>query len=260
VDLAPRQGAAAAPSLQAYDRDHIDALLTQLARLDQVAGGPIPTTTRLGGGAVGITVPAERLVEVARVLRDGLGFEVLTCVSGVDMVDHQEAIYHFRSCANNWLMQVRVNVSNERPEIPSLVGLYPSSNWLEREVYDLSGIIFTGHPDLRRILLDDDFEGYPLRKSFRPSPMTVHDRATTQVDGPRAVSGESTRRQERIALSRLGQGNEERLHPGMSTFGSEAIFLETGQGVGTDDNAMHGYTVDTDLLPAPAIPSEEEQR
>ncbi len=57
---------------------------------------------------------------------------------------------------------------------------------------------------------------------------------------------------------RLGQGNEERLHPGMSTFGSEAVFLDTGQGIGTDDNAMHGYTVDTDLLPAPPAVADGE--
>jgi NADH/F420H2 dehydrogenase subunit C len=221
-------------------------------------GAAVPKT-RLGGGSVGVTVPPEQLVEVARLLRDNLGFELLTCVSGVDMVEHQEAIYHFRSLGRNWLLQVRVQTSNERPEIPSLVSLYASANWLEREVYDMNGIVFAGHPDLRRILLDDDFEGFPMLKSFRPTPLTVHDRATTQVDGPRAVSGEQTRNQERIALTRLGQGNQEHLHPGMSTFGSEAIFLETGQGIGTTDNAMHGYTVDTDLLPEPAPTSEEEQ-
>jgi len=245
--------------MRADDRDHIDALLAQLGQLDALVGVAVPKTTRLGGGAVGVTVPAARLVDVARVLRDTLAFEVLTCVSGVDMVDHQEAIYHFRSLANNWLVQVRVQAPNDRPEVPSLVSLYASANWLEREVYDMSGITFAGHPDLRRILLDDDFEGYPMRRDFRPSPVTVHDRATTQVDGPRAVSGETTRHQERIAISRLGQGNLEHLHPGMSTFGDEAIFMQTGQGIGTDDNAMHGYTVDTDLSPAPAPSGDEAQ-
>lgn len=254
----PGQGGASAPSLQAFDQDHINRLLDQLAQVDALVGSAVPKT-RLGGGSVGVTVPPERLLEVARLLRDNVGFEMLTCVSGVDMVDHQEAIYHFRSLSHNWLLQVRVQAPNERPEIPSLVGLYAAANWLEREVYDMNGIVFTGHPDLRRILLDDDFEGFPLLKGFRPTPLTVHDRATTQVDGPRAVSGEQTRNQERIALKRLGQGNQERLHPGMSTFGSEAVFLETGQGIGTTDNAMHGYTVDTDLLPEPAPTSEEEQ-
>jgi NADH/F420H2 dehydrogenase subunit C len=254
----PGQGGTPTPSLQAFDQDHINRLLDQLAQVDALVGAAVPKT-RLGGGSVGVTMPPEHLLEVARLLRDNLGFEMLTCVSGVDMVDHQEAIYHFRSLGRNWLLQVRVQTSNERPEIPSLVSLYASANWLEREVYDMNGIVFAGHPDLRRILLDDDFEGFPMLKSFRPTPLTVHDRATTQVDGPRAVSGEQTRNQERIALTRLGQGNQEHLHPGMSTFGSEAIFLETGQGIGTTDNAMHGYTVDTDLLPEPAPTSEEEQ-
>jgi NADH/F420H2 dehydrogenase subunit C len=258
MDLVPGQARSSAPSLQAFDQDHLNRLLDQLAKVDEVVGAAVPKM-RLGGGSIGVTVPPDRLVEVARLLRDTLGFEMLTCVSGVDMVDHQEAIYHFRSINRNWLVQVRVQAPNERPEIPSLVGLFASANWLEREVYDMNGITFTGHPDLRRILLDDDFEGYPLLKAFRPTPLTVHDRATTQVDGPRAVSGEQTRNLERIALKRLGQGNQERLHPGMSTFGDEAVFLETGQGIGTTDNAMHGYTVDTDLLPEPAPAAEEEQ-
>jgi NADH/F420H2 dehydrogenase subunit C len=264
VDLVPGQSAQSAqsaptaPSLRAYDHAHIDDLLHQLARIDEIVGTPVPKTTQLGGGAVGVSIPSERLVDAARALRDTLGFEMLTCISGVDMVDHQEVIYHFRAIGQNWLLQVRVQAPNERPEVPSLVGIYPSANWLEREVYDLNGITFLGHPDLRRILLDDDFEGFPLRKAFRQTPVTVHDRATTQVDGPRAVSGERTRYQERIALKRLGQGNEEHLHPGMSTFGDEAIFVATGQGIGTDANAMHGYTVNPALLPDAAGTPEEE--
>ena len=251
MDLVPGQGTSSAPAPQAYARTHLEALLSQLTQVDRVVGATVPKM-RLDGGAIGLTIPAERLVDAAHVLRDALGFEMLTCVTGVDMVDHQEALYHFRSLANNWLVQVRVRTPNEHPEIPSLVAHYASANWLEREVYDMSGIVFSGHPDLRRILLDDDFEGHPLRRDFRPSPLTVHDRATTQVDGSRAVSGERTRHQERIALNRLGQGNREHLHPGMSTFGDEAIFVETGQGIGTTDNAMHGYTVNTALSPAPA--------
>ncbi|MBF6591199.1 MAG: NADH-quinone oxidoreductase subunit C, partial [Ktedonobacterales bacterium] len=218
MDLVPARGAPGAPSLQAYDRDHINTLLDQLAGVDAVLEQPAAKKL-LGGGAVSITVPPERLLEAARVLRDTLGFEMLTCISGLDMVDHLDSIYHFRSLAHNWLLQVRVQVPTERPEVSSLVSLYASANWLERETYDLYGIIYLGHPDLRRILLDDEYEGYPLRKSFRSTPVTVHDRATTQVDGPRAISGEQTRHQERIVLKRLGQGEQERLHPGMMTFG-----------------------------------------
>ena len=257
MDIAPRAtGAPAAPSLLAYDRDHINELLGALAQLDEQASQPVHKQ-RLNAGMVGIEIAPERVVEVGRFLRDTLGFEMLTCVSGVDMVEHLESIYHFRSISHNWLLQMRVKAPLENPLIPSLVGVYSSANWLERETYDLYGIRYIGHPDLRRILLDDEFEGHPLLKSFTSTPAVVHDRATTQVDAIRAVSGEQQRNQERIVLKRLGQGQQERIHPGMTTFGNEAVFLETGQGVGTDANAMHGYTIDEQYLDPASKPQEE---
>lgn len=257
MDIAPRPaGATGAPSLLAYDRDHINDLLTALSQLDEQAGQPIPKQ-RLNAGIVGIEIAPERVVETGRFLHDTLGFEMLTSVSGVDMIEHLESIYHFRSISHNWLLQMRVKTPTEYPQIPSLVSIYPSANWLERETYDLYGIRFNGHPDLRRILLDDEFEGHPLLKSFTSTPAVVHDRATTQVDAIRAVSGEQQRNQERIVLKRLGQGQQERIHPGMTTFGNEAVFLETGQGVGTDANAMHGYTIDEQYLDPASKPQEE---
>jgi NADH/F420H2 dehydrogenase subunit C len=248
MDLAPRNGESV--SLLAFDRDHINQLFTALAEVDAVVGQPTPKI-RMGGGGVGIEVPAERLVEVARTLRDSLGFEMLTCVTAVDFVDHIQCLYHFRSLASNWLLQARVRLSAEQPEIDSLVGLYPSANWLEREQYDMVGVIFNGHPDLRRILLDDDFQGYPMRRDFRATPVTLRDRATTQVDGERAISGEQQRDQERIVPKHLGQGNEERIHPGKPTFGSAAVYLETGQGLLPGDmqgeiETEHGYEIDKD--------------
>lgn len=257
MDIAPSvAGAAGAPSLLAYDRDHINELLNAIGQLDEQVGQPIPKR-RLSAGIVGIEVTPERVIEVGRFLHDVLGFEMLTSVSGVDMIEHLESVYHFRSLSHNWLLQMRVKTSSTDPQIPSLVGIYQSANWLERETYDLYGIRFAGHPDLRRILLDDEFEGHPLLKSFTSTPAVVHDRATTQVDAIRAVSGEQQRRQERIVLKRLGQGMQERIHPGMTTFGNEAVFLETGQGVGNDANAMHGYTIDEQYLDPPVKPQEE---
>ena len=209
----------------------VDELLQQLTQLDQSSGQTLPKR-RLTGDAVGIEVPSERLLAIAQSLRDTLGFEMMTCVSGVDMVDHLESVYHFRSLRNNWLLQVRVKVPVENPRVPSLVSLYASANWLERETYDLFGIVFEGHPDLRRILLDDDFFGYPLLKSFRPTPLTVHDRATTQTEASQAVNGDSQQRNmATITHTHLGQGAQERLHPGKLTFGSAAVFKQTGQGV-----------------------------
>lgn len=257
--VTPRTSGSEAPeaaNLIAFDREHLNDLLSQLNRLDEIAGQPIPKKT-LRNGIIAIEVAPANLLDCARAIRDEIGFEMLTSVSGVDMIDHLESIYHFRAIQKYGLLQVRVAVPTEAPDVVSLVSLYPSANWLERETYDLVGINFLGHPDLRRILLDDDFEGYPLRKSFRSTPAVAHDRATTQTHPVEAVAGPPVRNQERIVIKRLGQGNEERVHPGIATNGSEAVFLETGQGVGTDDNAMHGYVMDEQYL-NPDIKPEEE--
>jgi NADH/F420H2 dehydrogenase subunit C len=235
--------------LSAVEREQVNQLLSHLAALDTLVGQPVPKT-RMNGGAVGLDLPRERLVEAVGALRDRLGFNMLATVTGVDMIDHLESIYHLRNLGQNWLVQIRVKLPLEDPSVDSLVGLYASANWLEREEYDMFGIVYRGHPDLRRILLDDEFEGYPLRKGFRSSPMVVHDRATTQVDGERAVSGEQQRRQERIVAKHFGQGDQERIHPGKPTFGSAAVFLDTGQGLLSGDEQgqdvdEHGYDVDT---------------
>jgi NADH/F420H2 dehydrogenase subunit C len=220
--------------LRAFDRDHVDELIAHLtSRLPELVAHPVEVK-RMGGGGVGIEVPPSRLLTTARFLRDTLGFDLLTCVSGVDMIDHLDSVYHLRSLSRNWLLQIRVRVTVEAPEVESLVSLYQSANWLEREEYDLVGIIYTGHPDLRRIMLDDEFQGHPLRKSFRSTPSVVHDRATTQASPQRALAGEQQQTLETVVSKRLGQGNDERLHPGTPTFGNMAIFSRTGQGVEPD--------------------------
>lgn len=238
MDLTPRQrghavtppAATQPPSLLAYDRDHLNSLLTQLAAVDAIIGQPTPKT-KLNGGLISIDLPADRLLDAMRVIRDTLGFEMLVCVTGVDMIDHIESLYHLRSLQHQWLLQARVRLPNENPTVDSLVSLYAAANWLEREQYDLVGVVYRGHPDLRRIMLEDEFQGHPLLKSFRTTPMVRHDAATTQVPAVQAISGEHTRGQERIVTKRMGQGAEERIHPGMPTFGSAAVYLKTGQGV-----------------------------
>jgi NADH/F420H2 dehydrogenase subunit C len=215
VSRAAQPGGASARLPLAFQPDHIAELTRALHSLDGLVSHPV----LMGGGVVGIEVDRAKLVQFCRVLRDELGFEMLSSVSGVDMRDHLETVYHIRSLAHNWLLQVKVKLMPGNPQVDSLVGIWPAANWLERETYDLFGIIFTGHPDLRRILLDDEFEGYPLLKSFHPTPMTVHDRATTQVTPEEALSGEAQRGVERVVSKRLGQGTLERLHPGTPTFG-----------------------------------------
>jgi len=118
------------------------------------------------------------------------------------------------------LLQIKVRLDHEKPEVESVVSVWPTANWLERETYDMFGIRFAGHPDLRRMLLDDDFEGYPLLKSFHQVPMTVKPPATTQIDPNSAVSGQFQQTGvEHVVQKKFGQGMGERLHPGTPTFG-----------------------------------------
>lgn len=116
-------------------------------------------------------IDPERVVEVARLLRDdsNLEFEMLTDVTAVDYLGEEprfEMVYHFYSVARNQRLRIKARVPEEPAEIDSLVDVYASANWMEREVWDLYGIRFKGHPDLRRILLYEEFEGHPLRKDY----------------------------------------------------------------------------------------------
>src|SRR6185503_16043616 len=144
----------------------------------------------LKGEFLSLEVDRTNLVAVCRFLRDQLGFDLLSCISGVDMLDHLECVYHMRALTRGQLLQIKVRLENETPEVDSVVSVWSTANWLERETYDMYGIRFVGHPDLRRMLLDDEFEGYPLLKSFHQVPFTDKPRATTQVDPTVAVAGQ----------------------------------------------------------------------
>lgn len=217
MDLVPRS--TSMPSATTGYRDQNAALARDLAPIAQITGKELQPRTQKGD-YLGLDIAAESLVAVCRFLRDQLSFDLLSCISGVDMLDHLETVYHLRSTTRGQLLQVKVRISNENPEVDSVVSVWPTANWLERETYDMYGIRFSGHPDLRRMLLDDDFEGYPLLKSFHQVPLTVKPRATTQVDPNMAVAGQFQQQHvERVVQKKLGQGQEERLHPGTPTFG-----------------------------------------
>jgi len=100
-------------------------------------------------------------------------FNFLMDICSLDWLDHPEAadgrfevIYNLFSLKNRYRFFLKVKLSNEKPEIDSLTYLWHTADWLEREVYDLMGIIFIGHPDLRKIVTPDELEGFPLRKDF----------------------------------------------------------------------------------------------
>ncbi len=116
-------------------------------------------------------VARERIEAVMRFLRDepGLEFDMLTDLTAVDYLGQSprfEMVYHLYSVAQGHRLRIKARVPEDPAEIDSLAGLWPSANWMEREVWDLYGVRFRGHPDLRRILLYEEFDGHPLRKDY----------------------------------------------------------------------------------------------
>lgn len=121
-------------------------------------------------GEVTLTVTRDGLVAAMTALRDtpGLEYQQLMEIAGVDYPEREERFdvcYHLLSVTRNHRLRVRVTASEDTP-VPSVTGLWPVANWLEREVYDMYGVLFDGHPDLRRILTDYGFRGHPFRKDF----------------------------------------------------------------------------------------------
>ncbi len=116
------------------------------------------------GDAV-IGVGREKLLETASELR-ALGFDRLGMVTAVDRDEFFVMVYRLQSRSLSTAIFVKTKVPRDDTRVDSLCGIWPAANWQEREVFDLFGITFDGHPDLRRIMLPDDFEGHPLRKDY----------------------------------------------------------------------------------------------
>ncbi|WP_313819251.1 NADH-quinone oxidoreductase subunit C [Cupriavidus sp.] len=129
-------------------------------------------------GELTLIVKADDYLEVARLLRDepSLRFEQLLDICGVDYSDYADgawdglrfaAVSHLISITHNWRLRLRVFApDDDLPVVPSLIDVWNSANWFEREAFDFYGIVFEGHPDLRRILTDYGFVGHPFRKDF----------------------------------------------------------------------------------------------
>ncbi len=125
-------------------------------------------------GETTILLPPEKLPAVARYLRDHptLRYDSmadLTAVDWLERVPRYDVVYHLLSVQTRAVIRLKTRVGQpgeELPAVPSVTGIWPSANWFEREVYDLFGINFTGHPDLRRILMPEDWTSHPLRKDY----------------------------------------------------------------------------------------------
>jgi NADH-quinone oxidoreductase subunit C len=152
------------------------------ARLDDVLGDAI-ATRKIALGELTIEVEADKWLDVATRLRDesSLRFDILSDLCGIDYSIYKDGawtgrrfavVVHLLSVVKNHRLRVRVFCPDDDfPLMPSVVSVWPGANWYEREAFDLFGIVFEGHPDLRRILTDYGFVGHPFRKDF---PMTGH--------------------------------------------------------------------------------------
>lgn len=129
-------------------------------------------------GDLAVVVKREDLLNICEFLRHtkGLEFNMLVDICGVDYLDRDprfDVVYHLYSIRNRRRVRLKVRLPEDDPRVDSVYGVWKGANWFEREAYDMYGIIFMGHPFLRRILMHDDFVGHPLRKDY---PMTRRQR------------------------------------------------------------------------------------
>ena len=120
----------------------------------------------------GLIIDSADLISVARQLHQhsSMYFDMLSCVTGIDNgieARTMEVVYNLYSIPFHYSLMLKVVLPRENPEVESVSSIWKSANWLEREVYDMFGIQFKNHPDLRRILMPNDWEGYPLRKDYQ---------------------------------------------------------------------------------------------
>ena len=139
---------------------------------DHVAGllGDAVLDRRIAFGELTVVVRPDAIVDVLTKLRDDAGCRFISFIGicGADYPEREkrfDVVYHLLSPRHNSRIRVKLEADETNP-VPSVVSVFPAANWFERETYDLYGVLFSGHPDLRRILTDYGFDGHPLRKDF----------------------------------------------------------------------------------------------
>jgi len=127
-------------------------------------------SVRASGDHSALNCPSNKLFEVAQSLRDDFGFDLLVDVTGIDWdaaSPRFSGVYHFFSTASHGYLRVVANCEDDiNPQLPSISAIYPAANWHERETFDMLGIRYSGHPNLKRILMWDEYPYFPLRKEF----------------------------------------------------------------------------------------------
>ena len=147
--------------------------MSKLAELGETINTALPqavTGHSVAFDQLTVTVQPEKIVDVVKYLRDepSLRFINITDVTAVDYPGREkrfDVVYHLLSPTLNTRIRLRAE-ADETTQVPSIIDVFPGADWFERETYDLYGVIFTGHPDMRRLLTDYGFEGHPLRKDF----------------------------------------------------------------------------------------------
>lgn len=163
-------------------------VLRELGEYVEVKVGAAVRAAEVHYGELTLTVDREQLARVLRFLRDDgrCRFEVLIDICGVDYPERTErfdVVYHLLSPRLNQRIRVKISTDGNTP-VASAVEIFAAANWFEREAYDMYGILFSGHPDLRRLLTDYGFQGFPLRKDF---PLTGYVEVRYDDDKKRVV-------------------------------------------------------------------------
>src|SRR5215470_6436022 len=136
-------------------------------------------------GELTLHIRPQRILEVCRTMRDdpALRFELCSSVSGVDYLGTDERrlhiVYQLTSMTYRRRIRLETAVSTEQPRVPSVTSVYPTADWQEREAYDMFGVVFAGHPGLTRILMPDDWDGFPQRKDYPLGGITVEYKGAT---------------------------------------------------------------------------------
>ncbi len=139
-------------------------------RLNAAFPGAVLSSTEFRG-EVTLTVKADAIVPVCTFLKEdpASAFDMLIDLCGADMYRPEgrfEVVYLLYSTAGKTYLRIKVRLEEQDPVVPTVTGVWPGANWLERETYDMFGIRFSGHPDLRRLYMPEEFEHHPLRKDF----------------------------------------------------------------------------------------------
>ena len=149
----------------------IEEIETALTPLGAEMVGALGVEAQVAFGELTLITDRASIIEVLTALKERFGFHQLLDLCGVDFPDRAErfeVVYHLLSMTRNARVRVKLTTDEVKP-VPSAVGVFPCADWFEREAFDMYGMLFEGHPDLRRLLTDYGFQGHPLRKDF---PMT----------------------------------------------------------------------------------------